>query len=87
MLNLLMNLIDLFRKRESMKNFYYYNPTKIIFGKGMIQNILNTPLSVLLKQRNESDLCKKCMSKGVHRFFDINAKVENIDGKRIVRRF
>ncbi len=50
-------------------------------------NYLEKTLIELVKQRNQSDLCKKCIEKGVHRFFDINAKVENVDGKRIVRRF
>lgn len=50
-------------------------------------NYLEMSLDTFLKQRNESDLCKKCMAKGVHRFFDINAKVEDVDGKRVVRRF
>jgi MoaA/NifB/PqqE/SkfB family radical SAM enzyme len=50
-------------------------------------NYLDTPLETLIKARNESELCKKCISKGVHRFFDINAKVEDINGKRVIKRF
>lgn len=50
-------------------------------------NFLTTTLEDLNKHREESDLCVKCVSKGVHRFFDINAKVEKKDGKRVVVRF
>lgn len=50
-------------------------------------NYLETSLEELVQYRNKEDLCKECKTKGIHRFFDINAKVEVVDGKRVVQRF
>lgn len=43
-------------------------------------------LDELNDAREGHDVCTKCMDNGLHRYFDVNAKVEVVDGKRIVER-
>ncbi len=47
---------------------------------------LEVSLEQLMQLRKDADTCGKCMEKGLHRFFDVNATVEVINGKRVVRR-
>lgn len=49
-------------------------------------NFLDISLEELNKIRKNDDTCRKCMEQGIHRFFDVNATVECIDGKRVVKR-
>jgi hypothetical protein len=47
---------------------------------------LSRPLDDFISMRNESVFCTKCMDAGVHRFFDVNIKVEEgEEGRRVVR--
>lgn len=47
---------------------------------------LDHPLSEFVNARNHSSFCTTCMDSGVHRFFDVNIRIEEIDGIRNVVR-
>lgn len=48
-------------------------------------NYLDTSLDDLVKFRNESDICSKCIKQGIHRFFEVNGNIEEVNGKRVVK--
>jgi hypothetical protein len=47
---------------------------------------MNTPLQEFIDMRNGSPFCSSCMDHGVHRFFDVNVSLEEVDGKRTIIR-
>ena len=49
-------------------------------------NFLETPLKTFIEKRNSSTWCTNCMNKGIHRFFDVNIKLEDKNGKRHIQR-
>lgn len=49
-------------------------------------NYLEITLNDLLRLRNDSSICSKCKLHGLHRFFDVNASVDTVEGIRHVRR-
>ena len=58
------------------------NLTFPVVGK----NYLDTSLDALLKERHDNQFCTKCMDHSMHRFFDVAASVQVVDGKRVVVR-
>jgi len=47
---------------------------------------LDTPLDEFIDVRDQSSFCTKCMNAGVHRFFDVNMKLqEGENGREVVR--
>jgi hypothetical protein len=47
---------------------------------------LDAPLSEFVQLRDASYFCTDCMNAGVHRFFDVNMKIEESEsGRRIIR--
>ena len=50
------------------------------------RNYLETTLTELDTVRENHPFCNACQQHGIHRFFDVNGKVELIDGKRIASR-
>lgn len=50
------------------------------------QRYLDAPLDEFIAIRDKSPFCTKCMSVGVHRFFDVNIKLqEGEDGREVIR--
>jgi MoaA/NifB/PqqE/SkfB family radical SAM enzyme len=49
-------------------------------------NYLTVTVDDLLKAREEEPICRICMNKGLHRYFDVHCVVEEKDGKRTVVR-
>jgi|APLak6261693694_1056211.scaffolds.fasta_scaffold00261_4 wyosine [tRNA(Phe)-imidazoG37] synthetase (radical SAM superfamily) len=47
---------------------------------------LEHPLSEFIETRNNSSFCTTCMDNGVHRFFDVNIRIDDVDGIRNVVR-
>lgn len=47
---------------------------------------IDQPLTDFISQRNSSSFCTKCMDSGVHRFFDVNVRIDETDGVRSVVR-
>ena len=50
------------------------------------KNYLGTSLEELLKERQDNNFCSECMAHGIHRYFDVDASVKVVDGKRTVQR-
>lgn len=48
---------------------------------------LEIPLTELNQQRDGHEVCTKCMDKGLHRYFEVNARIKSEDGKRVIERF
>lgn len=49
-------------------------------------NYVDTPLVDFIDNRNASIFCSKCMDHGVHRFFDVNIRIDETDGvRRVIR--
>lgn len=47
---------------------------------------IDQPLSDFILQRNNSSFCTNCMDSGVHRFFDVNTRIDDVGGVRSVVR-
>ena len=50
------------------------------------ESFIGTPLTDFISQRNASEFCSKCMDSGVHRFFDVNIRIDEVNGVRSVVR-
>ncbi len=49
-------------------------------------NYMEHTLEDLNEKRDGHEVCTKCMDKGLHRFFDVNAKIQVVDGTRVADR-
>ena len=47
---------------------------------------LDASLDELLKIRSDNDFCNQCIEHSMHRFFDVSASVQTVDGQRVVVR-
>lgn len=52
----------------------------------LAKSYLDVSLDDLLKERYDNEFCVKCMDHSMHRFFDVAASIQMVDGKRTIVR-